>query len=235
MTGAASVTETGLRVPSRVAAPIDLLLDDVRVWSFLASRDGVPDGDHLAVEWPPSLLALPRRRRPGHAGRGRRDPARPGAPVRDGDGPDPRGRRAGPPGRPRQGRTPATRLRDHLRPGAGRGRRRRQRPPRRPDRPVGAGRLPELRLPAGRRPHGPPDRPRLRCGRLVPEPARPSLRRGARVPHARAPAPPAAGTTSARCRRPTSRSRCPSRAAAAAGSTSSAPTTSTTSSTCCPA
>jgi hypothetical protein len=34
MTGSASVTETGVRVPSRVTAPIDLFRDDVRVWSL---------------------------------------------------------------------------------------------------------------------------------------------------------------------------------------------------------
>jgi hypothetical protein len=39
MTGSASVTETGVRVPSRVTAPIDVFIDDVRVWSFQAGRD----------------------------------------------------------------------------------------------------------------------------------------------------------------------------------------------------
>ena len=56
MTGSASVTETGVRVPSRVTAPIDLFIDDVRVWSFQADRDGVPDGADLAVDWPPTLV-----------------------------------------------------------------------------------------------------------------------------------------------------------------------------------
>ncbi|MFN8193625.1 MAG: methyltransferase domain-containing protein [Nocardioidaceae bacterium] len=55
MTQSASVTATGVRVPARVTVPVDLLLDEVRVWSFQAARDGMPAGDDLEVAWPPQL------------------------------------------------------------------------------------------------------------------------------------------------------------------------------------
>jgi hypothetical protein len=64
MTGSPAVTQAGVRVPSEVTAPVHVLFDDVRLWSFLADRDGGPadgadddaDGDDLLVGWPQQLV-----------------------------------------------------------------------------------------------------------------------------------------------------------------------------------
>ncbi len=55
MTGSPAVTQAGVRVPSQVTAPVHVLFDDVRLWSFLAERDGRPDDDDLVVGWPHQL------------------------------------------------------------------------------------------------------------------------------------------------------------------------------------
>ncbi len=178
------VSDRGIVVPASLSASVDVLFDDQRVWSFSPGHDGRPASQQqLLVDWPKAL----RRHLDGtadvtlvdHVSRDvlHAQQVRFAAGERAGA----RRRRRGPSAGRRQGRAAAARLQQHRGLGPRRDHGRLGEGPPRPRRRVRSRRLPDVRLPARRRPRRPHDRPRLGRRRRLPLQARASLRHHPRV------------------------------------------------------
>ena len=235
MSGGFAVGSRGVRVPADAREVIDVRFDGERIWSFHPRRERTRLNRGW-VQWPrdlqPYLDGVAEVSLVQHVSgvTGPREAGR----FRHQHRPGPARRQGRPRGGARQGRSPPAHVRAHRprhdrgRPGLGRT------GAARPARGVRARRVPLLRLPARRRTRRSRDRPRLRRGRVVPEPAHAPVRHhpgeqaGGRH-HAVA----AAGRSPG-CPPGTSRSGPGPGAAAGWASTCSPPSTSTGSSTWCP-